>query len=198
MEKQLTFGELIHIFWKKLYLLIIFVIIGAGAGFAWAKINYQPVYTATSSFIVYHKDSKRIENNLKAIPTYESIFANRSTMQQLQKKMKHVSGYKGTVKTLADKITTTSAPNSLIIKVSSDASTAKVAVAMTNNSIKVFKKQVNTVMNAGTVRQLAKADKKDVLKSPMNTKKQLLLGSMVGLAVGILLVIFLERKVIFA
>lgn len=198
MEKQLTFGELIHIFWKKLYLLIIFVIVGAGAGFAWAKINYQPVYTATSSFIVYHKDSKRIENDLKAIPTYESIFANRTSMRLVQKKMKKVSGYHGSVTTLTKKITTASAPNSMVIKVSSDASSAKVAVAMTNNSIKVFKKQVNKIVNAGTVRQLAKANVKDTLKSPSNTKKQFLLGAMVGLAVGILLVIFLERKLIFA
>lgn len=197
MEKQLTFGELIHIFGKKLYLIIILAIIGGGAGFAWSRINYHPVYTASTSFIVFHKNSKKIESDLKAIPTYESILTNRSTLRAVQKKMNKVSGYNGSVSTLSSDITTITSPNSLIIKVSADAPSAKLAVAMANNSVTVFKKRINHVINAGTVRQLAKADAKDVTKTPTNSKKQLLMGVMIGFALGILLVLFLERKAFF-
>lgn len=198
MEKQLTFGELVHIFWKKLYLIIILAVIGGGAGFAWSRISYHPVYTATTSFIVFHKNAKKIDSDLKAIPTYESILTNRSTLRSVQKKMKKVSGYTGSVSTLSSDITTVTAPNSLIIKVSADAKSAHVASAIANNSVTVFKEHINHVMNAGTVRQLAKADVKDATKTPKNTKKQMLMGGMIGLAAGILLVLFLERKVLFA
>jgi capsular polysaccharide biosynthesis protein len=197
MEKQLTFGELIHIFWKKLYLIIILTVIGGTAGFAWSRISYHPVYTASTSFIVFHKNSKKIESDLKAIPTYESILTNRSTLRSVQKKMNKVSGYKGSVSTLSSGITTVTSPNSLIIKVSADAPSAKIAVAMANNSVTVFKTRINHVINAGTVRQLAKADTSNVTKTPTNSKKQLLMGAMIGFAVGILLVLFLERKVLF-
>lgn len=187
MEKKVVFSSLINFFIKKIYILIISICIFSFIGFLWSKYTYKPVYSNESSFVVYHK-------NAKAIATYQKVLKNRIILSEVQSEMKNVKGYSGSVKALANDIKTTNDPGTLVITVSGEGKTPRIATKLANITIGVFKEKANTLLSAGTVKQLAKAQSKYATKSPQNKKKFILLGAFVGFAVGILTMLIIGRR----
>lgn len=194
MKENIVVKDLVRLFKKSFYIIILSVIVLGVAGFFWSKYTYHPVYTNESSFVVYHQNVKKRESDLDFMPTYEKILTNRMILQKVHKQMKSVKGYTGTVKSINNDLKVSTEPSTLIITVKGQGESAKLATALTNNTIKAFKKNVNKIVSAGTVHQLAKAKVKQASKSTANTKKMMLLGSLIGLAVGIVIVLFTGRR----
>lgn len=194
MGKKVVFSSLINFFIKKIYILIISICIFSFIGFLWSKYTYKPVYSNESSFVVYHKNAKAKETDLSAIATYQKVLKNRIILSEVQSEMKNVKGYSGSVKALANDIKTTNDPGTLVITVSGEGKTPRIATKLANITIGVFKEKANTLLSAGTVKQLAKAQSKYATKSPQNKKKFILLGAFVGFAVGILTMLIIGRR----
>lgn len=194
MANKVNLKGLIIVFIKRFYIVILFAIVFAVAGLFWGKHVYHPSYSSESSFVVYHKDAKKRDNDIALISTYEKVLMNRIILQGVQHKMKQVKGYDGSVDSLTDAVKVSTEPGTLIIKVTGEANSPKVATKLANTTIQVFKQKANRLISIGTVHQLAKASVKHTTKSASNTKKYAFLGGLIGVVLSIIAILLLDRS----
>lgn len=194
MEKKINLTKLTRYLLKKFYLILIPVIIFSIAGFFWSKHIYTTSYKSESSFVVYHKNAKAKETDVSSIATYRKVIKNKVILNEVNHRMEKVKGYDGTADSLQKSIKTKNSPGTLVIGITTFGKTPKISSKIANTTIQVFKEKANTLLAAGTVKQLAKAESKDAVKTSDNNKKYVLLGAFIGLAIGVFIVLATGRQ----
>lgn len=194
MANKIILKDLVNLFVKRIYIVIIAIIAFSVVGYFWSKYTYQPVYSSESSFVAYHKNAKKRDSDLSFMTTYEKVLTDPIILQDVQSKMKKVQGYDGNLGTISNSLETSVEPGTVIIKVVAHADSPRVSVAIVNNTIKSFRQNASKIISVGTVNQLAKARLSKVQKNSADTKKFIVLGSMFGLAISILGILILDRK----
>ncbi len=177
---------------KQWYILVLAVVIFAGAGYLWSNHVYHPVYTAKTTMLVHPRKhtGASVEADIKLMPTYQGIMLGDSMLNHVKKDLAKHSKYKVSVEKLSQQIHSSTDSNTLLIHVTAGTTSAKSAVAIANTTVKQFKKHANDTVKIGKITQLVKAKKQNVTASARETKKFILTGGLFGLVLGLIIALF--------
>ncbi|ANK59138.1 YveK family protein [Loigolactobacillus backii] len=196
MEESITLKSLVMSVLKRWYVVILAMLVFAAGGYWWSGHTYQSAYSATASFMVEptHHTAKRIEAVTKTVPTYQDLLGNSYVLNGVQKKMNKVAGYNKSVDFLQQHVHSQANMGSMIIKVTVDGDTAKLATKTTNTLVDVFQSRLHKFTKKAKVRHLAPATVSEAtLINKRSTKKYTFYGLLLGLIIGLCLALVFDR-----
>lgn len=180
---------------KNIILILSFIIVGAVIGGSYAKLKKKTTFTAQTNIIVGHNLNHANHRNstvladLNMMDSYTKLVKDRQVLnvarKQLPKKMKK----KFTVSDIGSSVSVDNHPHSVIIRISSSASSAKDATLIVNAVANAASKELVKIdPGIGHVRKLAPARTTDAnLKTTPSIKKYLVLGAALGLLIGMII-----------
>lgn len=199
--KNYSIKELTAMFWKSIILIIVLAVIGGGCFGLLAKKKQHTTYTASRNIFITHTleqfASKNSENSQESVVTsdqdmmesYKDIIEDpqitNAARKTLSKKMQNEISAKEFNRSISAK----SRPQSLVLNIKAESSSAEKAVKMVNATAITFKKQLPKIQpGTGKVVVLAKANKQDAISNTTpHAKKYAAVGVALGGLVGLII-----------
>lgn len=196
MSETIELKHFLKVIKKRLWLLILFIILAATAGSIVSFFMLTPVYEAKTQILVNQAKSEKqfynsneIQTNVQLIQTYNDIIKSPVILSEVTEQL----NLKLTPKELSNQIQVTNSENSQVAHIVVQDTNARNAVEIANNTAAVFKKEIPKIMNVNNVSILAKAELEESL-TPIKPNPFLNIGIFIvaGLVIAVGLSFLLE------
>ncbi|GAB2538130.1 YveK family protein [Gracilibacillus alcaliphilus] len=196
MEETISLKEIFEVI-KKRFLLILFLVIGAGIISAVVSFFVlTPTYQSSTQFIVSQDNNNNetsnielndIRSNVEIINTYNEIIISNRILSQVVEEM-NLTISPGA---LAEKLSVSSAENSQVVTLTVTDESQTVAADIANTTLEVFREELPELMNVNNVNVLSEAvvseNPTPVSPKPLlNIAIALVLGGMIGVGLAFL------------
>ena len=194
MKKRYTVSEITKLVWKNVFVIAIFMLIGALLSGLYAKHKKTTTYMARTNVLVGHNlnhtdyKNSTVLADLNMVGSYKDMINDAQVMDQAHKNLPKKVRHQYSAKDIAGDVSVDTHPQSLVLSVKAKAGSPKVATEMVNATSKAIHQQLPKMSpNVGEVKPLAKARVKDAgsITTP-STKKYVVLGAAIGILVGML------------
>lgn len=189
-ETVIDLGELLLHFWKKAPLIILIVVIFAGAAFAGTKFLITPKYTATTKMYVLTKQNEDsnvtysdVQLSSQLVNDYMALVTSGPVLEETISKL-NLDMSRGA---LEKEISTENTSNTRIISIKVTDSDPERAKNIANTVREAVGDQIVKVMNADAVNTVEEAQTPANPSSP-NNMKNTALGGIIGLVVILVLI----------
>lgn len=168
-------------------LVVLFVIVFSGAGYAASKYLMQRTYTAQRQIMVHHKKQteSQVQIDISLMPNYSTIIKDPIILNDAASQLKETYPEISEAKLQKDTTAYTQYKSTIFV-IQSQATSEQQAVDQVNTISRVFAGKINTITKAGQVKLMAAAQSGN-LQSP-STLSITLIGGVVGLLLGLLTV----------
>jgi capsular polysaccharide biosynthesis protein len=172
VAKEINLKEIFNVLKKRLWIIIIFIMLAGVAGFAFNSLNTALLYQSSTRII--------IGANAELMKTLHVIIKDPTVLGKVVEEI----GLEKSPEQLAGQITVESVEGSQVVSIRVVDTDPNVAADIANTTAKVFKEEVPKIIEFNDVRYLSEAK---VNYSPINEKSNRLvvLAIIVGLATGI-------------
>lgn len=210
MDEELDLLDLFFAFWKKRVWLILAVIIGACAGYAYTKYAVTPKYTSSVTLILAKSAEEKINTteidattgtitqsdialNQKLISTYGEILSSKRVANIVIKNL----GLNMTYEQIKKGINVSSVKDTDVIKLSITTEDPSISAQIADEMTDVFKDEVDRIYN---IKNISIIDSAEVDRRPVNvsyTKNMVIfaLAFLVLAAVVIFLVYYFDNTI---
>ena len=189
-ETVIDLGELLLHFWKKAPLIILIVVIFAGAAFAGTNFLITPKYTATTKMYVLTKQNEDsnvtysdVQLSSQLVNDYMALVTSGPVLEETISKLKLDMSREA----LEKEISTENTANTRIISIKVTDSDPERAKNIANTVREAVGDQIVKVMNADAVNTVEEAQTPANPSSP-NNMKNTALGGIIGLVVILVLI----------
>lgn len=196
-ELGIDIQELAYVLWKKIGILLLCTIIGAGVTGVYTKLFITPQYQSSAMIYIYGStsrfDSSRLTFSTELTEDYTTLATSREVMERVIEKM----GFDCTTQELAATISVSSNENSSILMMTATNSDPKVAADIANSVADETAERISEVMNIDKPSTVEDAVVSSSPVSP-NLLKNVLIGAFAGLviAAGVVILSFLKDDTI--
>ncbi|MDQ0873196.1 capsular polysaccharide biosynthesis protein [Paenibacillus sp. V4I3] len=192
--------QYISVIKRRLWVIILFVLISCLTTAFISKYVIKPVYQASAELIV-NKASQyagseqlnfdSIRTNIQLIETYKQILKSRAVMDEVIKKHPNLNL---TVKELNEEVNVSSIKETQVMTISMRDKDYEHAAAVVNAVADMFRSKILTIMNVDNVTILNEAQEQFVDPIPVspNLKRNLLGSLMISLLIAVGMVIMIE------
>ncbi|MED4230143.1 YveK family protein [Priestia megaterium] len=186
MEETLSFGDLVKLLRKRLWLITFTTLIAATISGIISFFVLTPVYEAKTQILVNQAKTEQqfystqeVQTNIQLINTYNDIIKSPAILEKVKKELKlDISAQE-----LSNQIQVVTSENSQVAQIVVQDTSAKRAAQIANTTASVFQKQVPKLMNVDNVKVLSKAT---VGESASPVKPQPLLNIAIAIVVGLM------------
>lgn len=196
-ELEISLQEIVLILWKKAWIIMLCLIIGAAAGFSVSRFIIKPTYSSRVSMYVNNNSKDRADGGLnindinasqKLVATYIEILKSEVVLNDVITQM----GLNYTAGELKRMISANALNNTEILEIKVTSQSPEEAAAIANKIAEIAPPQIIRVVQAGGVQLI---DKAQVNLNPVapNTKRNIAIGAAIGmiLAMGVILLLAL-------
>lgn len=196
MEEQISIGEIINIFRKKMGHILIFSFLGLLTAGVVTFFFVTPSYQSTSKIVVNQKQNTSenitntdIQTNLNLINTYQSIIKEPIVLEEVIQQ----TGSSLTTGDLKNKITVQTEDNSLVFGITITDENPFVAADLANATASIFQQKIGDILEVTSVTILSTAAPSENPVSP-NTMLNLVAGLLAGMVFGSVLAVVSEMS----
>jgi len=185
-ELGIKISDIFYLVARKIWLIVLLIVVLAAAGYAYTEYDYTPSYFATSSFMInvdytsIQEDETRtivseigLAQNL--VPTYNEVLKSNRVMQ----KVADALGLAMPPEMLKQFVTTTTVDKTSVFYVTTFFPDADTAVSLANAIADVAPDAFRETVEIGTVTVLDKAFITGIV--PKNTVRNTMIGGLAGL-----------------
>lgn len=218
MEKEYSIQELIEIFLRKIWLIILLFIIGGAIAFSYTKFVMPLKYTSSISMYVKNSNSDALSSEDKLssqdlnssralVNTYIVILQDDIVMKQLSSKLQEIytdeqlSNYFNMV-TIGDSsyispsnlkscISMNAINNTEVLNISAETTNPQLSADVCNYIAEIAPNLLIRMVGAGSIEIIGEAEPSLRPSSP-NVPKNTVLGALVGLIIAIVIIFLLE------
>lgn len=197
MHTVVSIEQILHIIKKHIRLVSFVTLIITGLIWLLTVFLMTPQYQASAQVLVNRKQANavvqtnQIQTDIQMINTYKDIIRNPIILDEVADKLKAKGDFSGNVKQLQQMITISNKENSQVFSVDVKAKNPYLASDIANQTVNTFKKKIGKIMSVNNISIISKAKPDKHVVSP-SLKKNLLIGVMGGLILGVLLAILSE------
>lgn len=196
-ELGIDIQELAYVLWKKIGILLLCTIIGAGVTGVYTKLFVTPQYQSSAMIYIYGStasfNSSKLTLSSELTEDYTTLAKSREVMEGVIDKM----GFDCTTQELASAISVSHDENSSILMMTATNSDPKVAADIANSVADETAERISEVMN---IDKPSTVEDAVVSSSPIspNLLKNILIGAFAGLviAAGVIILSFLKDDTI--
>ena len=195
-ELGIDIQELAYVLWKKIGILLLCTIIGAGVTGVYTKLFVTPQYQSSAMIYIYGStasfNSSKLTLSSELTEDYTTLAKSREVMEGVIDKM----GFDCTTQELASAISVSHDENSSILMMTATNSDPKVAADIANSVADETAERISEVMNIDKPSTVEDAVVSSSPVSP-NLLKNILIGAFAGLviAAGVIILSFLKDDV---
>lgn len=196
-ELGIDIQELAYVLWKKIGILLLCTIIGAGVTGVYTKLFVTPQYQSSAMIYIYGStasfNSSELTLSSELTEDYTTLAKSREVMEGVIDKM----GFDCTTQELASAISVSHDENSSILMMTATNSDPKVAADIANSVADETAERISEVMNIDKPSTVEDAVVSSSPVSP-NLLKNILIGAFAGLviAAGVIILSFLKDDTI--
>lgn len=196
-ELGIDIQELAYVLWKKISILLLCTIIGAGVTGVYTKLFVTPQYQSSAMIYIYGStasfNSSKLTLSSELTEDYTTLAKSREVMEGVIDKM----GFDCTTQELASAISVSHDENSSILMMTATNSDPKVAADIANSVADETAERISEVMNIDKPSTVEDAVVSSSPVSP-NLLKNILIGAFAGLviAAGVIILSFLKDDTI--
>lgn len=196
-ELGIDIQELAYVLWKKISILLLCTIIGAGVTGVYTKLFVTPQYQSSAMIYIYGStasfNSSKLTLSSELTEDYTTLAKSREVMEGVIDKM----GFDCTTQELASAISVSHDENSSILMMTATNSDPKVAADIANSVADETAERISEVMNIDKPSTVEDAVVSSSPVSP-NLLKNVLIGAFAGLviAAGVIILSFLKDDTI--
>lgn len=196
-ELGIDIQELAYVLWKKIGILLLCTIIGAGVTGVYTKLFVTPQYQSSAMIYIYGStasfNSSKLTLSSELTEDYTTLAKSREVMEGVIDKM----GFDCTTQELASAISVSHDENSSILMMTATNSDPKVAADIANSVADETAERISEVMNIDKPSTVEDAVVSSSPVSP-NLLKNILIGAFAGLviAAGVVVLSFLKDDTI--
>lgn len=196
-ELGIDIQELAYVLWKKISILLLCTIIGAGVTGVYTKLFVTPQYQSSAMIYIYGStasfNSSKLTLSSELTEDYTTLAKSREVMEGVIDKM----GFDCTTQELASAISVSHDENSSILMMTATNSDPKVAADIANSVADETAERISEVMNIDKPSTVEDAVVSSSPVSP-NLLKNMLVGAFAGLiiAAGVIILSFLKDDTI--
>lgn len=196
-ELGIDIQELAYVLWKKIGILLLCTIIGAGVTGVYTKLFVTPQYQSSAMIYIYGStasfNSSKLTLSSGLTEDYTTLAKSREVMEGVIDKM----GFDCTTQELASAISVLHDENSSILMMTATNSDPKVAADIANSVADETAERISEVMNIDKPSTVEDAVVSSSPVSP-NLLKNILIGAFAGLviAAGVIILSFLKDDTI--
>ena len=196
-ELGIDIQELAYVLWKKIGILLLCTIIGAGVTGVYTKLFVTPQYQSSAMIYIYGStasfNSSKLTLSSELTEDYTTLAKSREVMEGVIDKM----GFDCTTQELASAISVSHDENSIILMMTATNSDPKVAADIANSVADETAERISEVMNIDKPSTVEDAVVSSSPVSP-NLLKNILIGAFAGLviAAGVIILSFLKDDTI--
>lgn len=196
-ELGIDIQELAYVLWKKIGILLLCTIIGAGVTGVYTKLFVTPQYQSSAMIYIYGStasfNSSKITLSSELTEDYTTLAKSREVMEGVIDRM----GFDCTTQELASAISVSHDENSSILMMTATNSDPKVAADIANSVADETAERISEVMNIDKPSTVEDAVVSSSPVSP-NLLKNILIGAFAGLviAAGVIILSFLKDDTI--
>ncbi|GLG92085.1 YveK family protein [Sellimonas catena] len=196
-ELGIDIQELAYVLWKKIGILLLCTIIGAGVTGVYTKLFVTPQYQSSAMIYIYGStasfNSSKLTLSSELTEDYTTLAKSREVMEGVIDKM----GFDCTTQELASAISVSHDENSSILMMTATNSDPKVAADIANSVADETAERISEVMNIDKPSTVEDAVVSSSPVSP-NLLKNILIGAFAGLviAAGVIILSFLKDDTI--
>lgn len=196
-ELGIDIQELAYVLWKKIGILLLCTIIGAGVTGVYTKLFVTPQYQSSAMIYIYGStasfNSSKLTLSSELTEDYTTLAKSREVMEGVIDRM----GFDCTTQELASAISVSHDENSSILMMTATNSDPKVAADIANSVADETAERISEVMNIDKPSTVEDAVVSSSPVSP-NLLKNILIGAFAGLviAAGVIILSFLKDDTI--
>ncbi|MGG7619572.1 YveK family protein [Bacillus coreaensis] len=187
MEETISLKELFQTLKKRMSLIVIITLLAVMASGIISFFFLTPIYQASTQILVNqtkddqtYYNTNEVQTNLQLINTYNVILKSPAVLEKVINDL----NLDLSVSTLNSKISVASENNSQVVNINVQDEDPQRAADIANSTVKMFQKEIKTIMNVDNVSILAKAE---VGENQSPIKPQPLLNVAVAMVVGLML-----------
>lgn len=194
-EFEINFPQLFRYLWKRVWAIVLALVLCGGIGFASAQFFTAPVYEASAKMIINTRNdtaqnvtSDQISSAQRLVDTYAIIIRSRTVLSQVIDEL----GLSMRYETLNQKISVSSVNGTQIIKIAATHTDPYLAVQIVDKILSVAPAAIMETVEAGSVKTVEGAYCSGLPVSP-NVPRNTVLFALLGavLACGVLVAMFL-------
>lgn len=195
--EEIDLVELLKIFWKRKFLIILITILFTGIGYIYTTRFITPMYTSTTTLVLASNNEKNKSNttstaaevavNTKLVSTYSELIKSPKVLSEVVTN----TGISITEEQLKKEISIESTSNTSLINISVKNENPEVSTQIANEIASVFTKKVAEIYNINNVQIVNQAEIPQA-PSNINHKKDIVIFELIGLIVSIIY-IFIEN-----
>ena len=196
MNETLDFKKILKILYRRLFLIISFIIISVSTAIVLCFYVLEPIYQAQTQILVNQKttgqesyDWSVLETDLQLIDTYNVIIKSPVILSKVVERL----ALKTSPESLSGQIFVSNEDNSKVVNIRVEDPNSAQAVEIANTVADVFKDEIPDIMNVDniTILNVAAASKNPSPVKP-NTPLNVAISGVLGLLLGIGLAFLLE------
>lgn len=197
MEQEFSLSDLFKMIRKHWLAIVITTVIGIAAAFVLSFFVLTPKYQASVDILVNRKQDNQVNQlsdqqaDVQMINTYKDIITKSVVLNPVREKMAAEDHYKISLAALENNVAVTNEQNSQVFTVSITDNNAAYATKMANMVATTFKQRVKKILSINNVTIISDAQKPKSPVSP-NKKRNLLIGAVLGLVIGVALAFIME------
>jgi capsular exopolysaccharide synthesis family protein len=214
-EKEYDIREILDIFLRKLWLIVLLCIAGGIIAFSYTKFMVKPTYTSSISLYVKNADSvsddkvssQDLTSSRALVDTYIVILQDNVVMKQLSSKLQSIytdeqlSNYFSMVtigdssqistSNLLSKITMEAENSTEILKISAETENAQLSADICNFMADIAPDFIIRMVGAGSVEMIGRAEPALSASSP-NVPKNTAIGALIGVVIAMAIIFLME------
>ena len=155
--EEIDLVELLKIFWKRKFLIILITILFTGIGYIYTTRFITPMYTSTTTLVLASNNEKNKSNttstaaevavNTKLVSTYSELIKSQKVLREVVAD----TGINITEEQLKKEISIESTSNTSLINISVKNENPEVSTQIANEIASVFTKKVAEIYNINNV-----------------------------------------------
>ena len=196
MEKNFTINDIISIFLRRLWVIIVLAIVGGGMAYIYSQFVIPKKYTSTVSMYVYNQIGERslagsdFTFAQKLVETYIVILKSNQVLEAVSEGIV-VDGLDYDAKAIRGMITAQAVAKTEVLDISVACENAQHAQIIANKISIVAPPEIIRVVKAGSVEVVDKAQVSSTHSSP-NIPQNTIIGVILGMALAFALAFLLE------
>ena len=194
--EEVNLKEMFSYFLSKYLLIILFVVLGAGACIVYSLFIQKPMYNSYTTVVLARSSDSASNNgtlqsdvttNQKLVSTYREIIKSRRILNQVISNLDLNMSYE----TLHNMVSVTNEKDTELIKIAVNSQNSKDAKDIANEIAKVFSKEIESIYEIKNLSIIDYADE-NTIPYNNNVPKQMVISVLVSfvLACGIIFVMF--------
>ena len=196
MSTELSIEQVLHIIFKRIALVLLVPILAAVASGLFSWFLLDDVYQASSTVIVSNQKTTVDANqltasdynlNIQLVNSYRVICKTNRVLDQVIAEL----GLPMTTSQLGNKVSVTAAGDTEIIHIQVMDKDPVLAQSITNTMTRIFQSEVKEIMKMDNVQIIDEAPLPQIPAEP-NRVRNVILGALIGLVIGIGLAFLLE------